>query len=177
MKFSKRTERNERLGAALRRGDPASAEADLAPEEAQAMRRAVLLAVPETEPRRTFRLAPALAAGAVAVLSLVVALSLWRMHGATPVPPALPDRAPAVSAPAVPPAFPSPDAVAVVSPPPPVPLAPARRRQSERRPRMTARPAVPVPAQEPAPETTTPMRQVQFSTAGGTRIIWLLPAR
>jgi len=164
------TDRNERLGAALRQGDPAGGETGLAPADAQAMRRAVLSRVAEPEPRRSFRLAPAFAAAAVAVLSTLVALSLWRMHGpepGQPVSPAVP-ASPIAPAPAVPSPALSPDVVAVVSPPPPVHA--VRRR--ERRPRIAETPAVPSPAPEPAP-----MRQVQFSAPGGTRIIWLLPTR
>ena len=172
MNSSQRTDRNERLGAALRRGDPASEETALAPAETQAMRRAVLSTVAETAPetRWAFRLAPAFAACAVAVLSLGVALSLWRMHGpepGRPAPPSVP--APVAPAPAVPSPVPSPDVVAVVSPPPSVHA--VRRRE---RPRV----AVPSPDPEPEPEeATVPMRQVQFSAPGGTRIIWLLPTR
>src|SRR6185369_1984182 len=162
MNRSKRMDRNERIGAALRRGDPASEETGLSPAEAQAMRRAVLSAA--TEPRWAFRWAPAFAAGAVAVLSLAVGLSLWRMRGPAPVSPVAP--APVQPAPSaavsVPPAFPSPTVVAVVVPPPPAHT--ARRREPARPPGAEAR-----------PETTAPTLQVQFSTAGGTRIIWLLP--
>jgi len=174
-------DRNERIGAALRRGDPASEETGLSPAEAQAMRRAVLSAA--TEPRWAFRWAPAFAAGAVAVLSLAVGLSLWRMRGPAPVSPVAP--APVQPAPSaavsVPPAFPSPTVVAVVVPPPPAHT--ARRREPARRPRVaetTETPEMPeTPARPPGaearPETTAPTLQVQFSTAGGTRIIWLLP--
>ncbi len=179
MNSSQPMDRNERLGETLRQGDPASGETGLAPVEIQAMRRAVLSAVSETvpEPRRSFRLAPAFAAGAVAVLSLVVALSLWRMHGPEPGRPV----SPAVPAPAVPSPVPSPvqspDVVAVISPPPPVHT--VRRRERTRVKEMRAvPPAVPSPDPETEPEeATVPMRQVQFSAPGGTRIIWLLPTR
>ncbi|HEY2738867.1 MAG TPA: hypothetical protein VGK45_10710 [Thermoanaerobaculia bacterium] len=168
MNSSQRTDRNERLGEVLRQGDPASGETGLAPAETQAMRRAVLSAVAAPEPRWSFRLAPAFAAGGVAVLSLVVALSLWRTHGSEPGQPVAPIvPAPSVPSPGLSPIL-SPDVVAVVSPPPPVHA--VRRR--ERRPRIAKTPAVPSPAPEPAP-----MRQVQFSAPGGTRIIWLLPTR
>jgi len=176
MNSSQPMDRNERLGAALRRGDPASEETGLSPAEAQAMRRAVLASALETapEPRRAFRRAPAFAACAVAVLSLVVGLSLWRTHGPEPGQPA----PPIAPAPAAPSPIPSPNVVAVVSPPPPVHA--VRRR--ERRPRITETraemPAVPSLAPEPeVAEATAPARQVQFSAPGGTRIIWLLPAR
>jgi hypothetical protein len=147
----------------------------------QAMRRAVLATAVETAPerRRAFRLAPAFAACAVAVLSLVVGLSLWRMHGPEPGQPISPTVPVVPAFPVAPaPAVPSPDVVAVVSPPPPVHAV----RRKERRPRVAEMPAVPpaVPSLAPEPEmaeAAAPARQVQFSAPGGTRIIWLLPAR
>lgn len=172
MNPSQGTDRNERLGAALRRGDPASEEAGLSPGEMQAMRRAVLSAASEKAPRRAFRLAPAFAAGAVAMLSLAVALSLWRMHEPGLVAPAAPVSTPAVPVPTDP-ASQSPMAVAVAMPAPPAHA--ARRREPARRPRIAERPAVHETVPEAEPDTAVPMRQVQFSTAGGTRIIWLLP--
>jgi hypothetical protein len=178
MNQSERMDRNERLGAALRRGDPASEETGLSPAEIQAMRRAVLTKALETGPetaRRSYRLAPVFAAGAVAVLSLVVTLSLWRMRGPEPVTPVLPAPAPVGAEPSVPPAFQSPAAVAVAVPPPPAHG--VRRRERARRPLVAEEPAA-GPARPPEtglePEEA-PLRQVQFSTAGGTRIIWLLP--
>jgi len=168
MNQSKRMDRNERIGAALRRGDPATEETGLSLAETQAMRRAVLSAVETaTEPRRVFGWAPAFAAGAVAVLSLAVGLSLWRMRGPEPVVPVAAVAAPAASSPAVPPVFASPTAVAVVLPPP---AHPARHRERARRTRV-AEPDVPAAPPSPA---DAPTRQVQFSAPGGTRIIWLL---
>jgi hypothetical protein len=33
------------------------------------------------------------------------------------------------------------------------------------------------PVEEIAPQESVPTRQVQFATAGGTRVIWMLPER
>jgi hypothetical protein len=168
--------RNERLREALRRGDPAAGEAGLSPLEAQAMRRTVLAAVPA--PRRSFRLVPAFTAAAVVVLSFVVTLGLWRAHDhrtVAPVPAAPAETPPAVTPPAPAPPEPS-RTVAVVPAPPPSRSVPAAHPAPVRLPR-TANPPSPVSPPHPsAEEAEEPaMRQVQFSTPGGTRIIWLLP--
>ncbi|HEY2293264.1 MAG TPA: hypothetical protein VGM86_21400, partial [Thermoanaerobaculia bacterium] len=64
---------DERLRQILRQGDPAGEDAGLTPDEARAMRRTVLTAVPE----RKRRLLPILAlAGAVATAALIAVLLL-----------------------------------------------------------------------------------------------------
>jgi hypothetical protein len=176
MKEKEPTDRNARLREVLRRGDPGGNGAGLTSEEAQAMRRTVLSAVPE--PKERFRLAPVFFTAAAMVLSCVVGLSLWRAHDGIdhPVPPvqsAVSEPSPAPQA--VRPAEPHPEtsvAVAVVSPQaPPRTLRSTRPRDSVKHPSAPDRPVEEVKAEEPR-ETTT--RQVQFSAPGGTRIIWLL---
>jgi len=171
--------RSDNVREALRRGDPAAGETGLSPAETQAMRRAILTAVPAE--RRPFRLVPAFAAAAVAVLSLAVALGLWRAHEPQPVqpvqqtPPApLVTPAPSIpSAPAESPTVAIPGA-AVQSPPA---IHASRRLHATHHPAIRlAQARKPVhPVAEDLDET--PTRQVQFSTPGGTRIIWLLPAK
>jgi hypothetical protein len=189
MSFS---DRHERLRQTLRGGDPAGEETGLSAAEEQAMRRAVLSAAPE-RPARTFRLAPAFAAAAVAVLSALVTLDLWRAHEERREPMAVPgasapapETAPETAAPA-----PAPEAVAVTPPPAPHPRplshAPSRRPgEGRRHPKnfplsrglggsVGEGAGGEGPAVEPAEPPAQSMRQVQFSTPGGTRIIWLLP--
>jgi hypothetical protein len=186
----KHEERSIRLREALRRGDPAANEAGLTTEEAQAVRRAMLSAAPA--PRRRFLPAPVFAtlAGTAAVaLSLAVAVGLWRSHESTP-PPVQP----------VPPAaraLPAPPVAAAAPMAPMAPMAPRiaePRREPARVARAVRRAPVRRPARrEAAPDQTvlaanatdgatekpavTATRQVQFSTPGGTRIIWLLPEK
>jgi len=172
--------RSEDMREALRRGDPAADETGLSPAETQAMRRAVLTAVPAE--RRPLRLVPAFAAAAVAVLSFAVALGLWRAYEAQPVrtvqqaPPA-PRVTPAPSVPSIPP----PPAETAASPGAAIQSSPAistsRRLHSPHHPAVRlAKARKPVhPVVEDSDET--PTRQVQFSTPGGTRIIWLLPEK
>jgi hypothetical protein len=174
--------RSEDVREALRRGDPAAGETGLSPAEAQAMRRAILTAVPAE--RRPFRLIPAFAAAAVAVLSLAVALGLWRAHEPQPVqpvqqtPPA-PQVTPAPSVPSIPSApAETPTAAiagAAVQSPPAIHTPPRLHAIHHPAVRL-AQARKPV---HPAAEDTdeTPTRQVQFSTPGGTRIIWLLPEK
>ncbi|MFL6231599.1 MAG: hypothetical protein ACJ76N_00530 [Thermoanaerobaculia bacterium] len=156
---------DERLRQILRQGDPAEGDG-MTLEEAREMRRTVLTAVPE---RR--RLLPLLAlAGAVATAVLLAVLLL------RPEPVPAPHRVAAASAPPAPPV-----AQAPVQPAPaPRPL----QERAERRPvhrhhppyhRRLAVPATPAINDTLASlETADTERQVQFSTPGGTRIIWIL---
>jgi hypothetical protein len=174
MKGQETMERDERLRAALRRGDPAAEAEGLTAEEAQAMRRTMLSAVPAEKER--FRLLPVWVTAAVAVLSCVVGLSLWRAHDQPPV------TEPAA---ALRPVLPAPPMTVAQAPAPPAPAAvrpavavpPVR---SERAVRPLPRPApVVTPPTAPEPQAqslSAPMRQVQFSAPGGTRIVWMLPA-
>ena len=162
---------DERLRDLLREADPAAGEPGLAPEEVQAMRRAVLTAIPE--PRR--RWIPIAALAGSALVALLLAVLLLRPASRGPV---MPPRQP-VQVTQVPP-----EPVPVRPPTPePVVAEPEKPRQT-RSPRKRPEPA-PVDVAETAPaslpeapeveatvaaETT----QIQFSTPGGTRIIWVL---
>jgi hypothetical protein len=159
---------DERLRQMLRQGDPAGGDGALTPDEARAMRRTVLTAVPE----RKRRLLPIFAlAGAVATAVLIAVLLLRPEPVKTPVP------APRIATAPAPPAPPA--AQAPVEPAPPAQKVedqrPAHRRPRQphhRRPTVQAAPE----AQDTLAslETAEPERQVQFSTPGGTRIIWIL---
>ncbi len=154
---------DERLRQSLRQGDPAGGDGGLTPDEARAMRRTVLTAVPE----RKRRLLPIFAlAGGLATAVLIAVLLL------KPEP---------VKAPA-----PAPRIAAAPAPAAPIPVEPAPRPpvEKERRPVHRGHPQHhhrPVPPAAPAIhdtvaalESAEPERQVQFSTPGGTRIIWIL---
>jgi hypothetical protein len=155
---------DERLRQILRQGDPAGEDGGLTPDEARAMRRTVLTAIPE----RTRRLLPVLAlAGALATAALIAVLLLLR-----------PAPAPAPARVAVAPVPPAPQVAQVPIPPAPRPSqeeeerVPAHRRHSGHHPRRPAAP--PIHDTLASLETADTQRQVQFSTPGGTRIIWIL---
>lgn len=150
------------LRSILRKGDPAAGEPGLTPEEVRGMRRAVLSAVPE--PRRRGWLVPVLAGAAALIVA--VALILWQPESEV--------------------------VTAAVRPPvvrPPLPLAGEGRGEGAVQAEKT--PPLPSPAlqergperereKKPEPEpiviaqAETPPTQIQFSTPGGTRIIWML---
>jgi hypothetical protein len=163
----------------LREGDPAAGEPGLHPEEVRAMRRAVLTAAPE--PRRRFLLVPA-AAGLIVALGLVVLAVLWWRPVELSAPAREPERRAAVAAP--PAREPVPPAAVPQAPEPATEkaAAPAIARKPVRTRQPTVRPApAPDPPQEREPEPPMVLaqaepatRQVQFSTPGGTRIIWVL---
>jgi hypothetical protein len=151
---------DERIRQLLREGDPFAGESTLNPEEIREMRRTVLNALPDPR-ERWFRLLPALAlAGAAAVAVLIAVLALRPGSGAPPK--AAPPRMAAVPAPA---------------PPAPAPVAePALREETRKiQPRHHRRPSAPRP---PRTEETvaslegTALREIQFTTPGGTRILW-----
>lgn len=180
---SDRADRDERLHAALHRGDPAAGEPDLAPEEVRAMRRAVLTALDAvTEPRRAFRLVPAFALTAAVALAFVLGLAIWRSLGQDPTPPA-PRVADRPTAPA--PTPPAPEAPVVPEPPVRIATASPEPALQPVRPRRTHRtvhrsvPVSPIPSAPDRPveevDTEEPLtRQVQLTAPGGTRIIWML---
>ena len=150
----------------LRNGDPAADDPGLSPEEVQAMRRTVLSAVPE--PRRRGWLVP-VAVGAVLILAALVGLSLWRQ-------PAQPTRLAEERAVAPSPAQRgrvgegAPSSISAPKDPLPVPPHVNVARVVHPRPR-------PVPKPEPDVElarTESQQQQIQFSTPGGTRVIWVL---
>ncbi len=158
---------DERLRQILRQGDPAG-DGGLAPAEARAMRRTVLTAIPE----RKRRLLPVLAlAGAVAT-AVLIAVFLLKPEPA-PAPPRI------ATAPA-PPA--SPIARIPVRPEPRPPQAGEARGPVHREPRhhphhrrlARLRRSDDTLASLETTGADTAERQVQFSTPGGTRIIWIL---
>ena len=153
--------RDERLRRLLREADPAASDPGLTLDEAREMRRAVLSAVPE----RKRRLFPVFAtAGAV----LVAALILIAVLIPRPEKPSAPPR------------------IAVVPPkavqPPPPPREEPRlvedKAEEEKTPvRRTRRAPVhrePIEPEAVAVIASAEPQQIQFSTPGGTRIIWLL---
>jgi hypothetical protein len=154
----------DRLRQVLRLGDPAAPEPGLTADEAHAMRRAVLTAIPE--PRRRFAWLP-LAAGTAAllVLALAVALGPWRR------PPASPAQVAAVPTPAAAPSVPS-----TTTARGPVELSRPERRRPVRAPK--ALPVRPIRQDEPPRlAASPPVREIQFSTPGGTRVIWELSTK
>jgi hypothetical protein len=156
---------DERLRQILRQGDPAEGDGGLTPEEVRAMRRTVLTAIPE----RKRRLLPVLAlAGAVATAVLIAVLLLRP----APAPPRV-AAAPTPPAPPIAPAEPAPRPLQEREE-----RGPAPRHHSQHHHRRSAPPVAPAITDTLASlETTdaeTTERQVQFSTPGGTRIIWIL---
>ena len=181
--MSHRSDRDERLQAALHRGDPAAGNPELALEEVRAMRRAVLTALDAvTEPRRAVRLIPAFALTAAVVLAFVLGLAVWRSLGQDPAPPAprVADRpaapVPRPQAPEAPVVPEPPVRIATASPEPA--LQPVRPRRTHRAVHRSA-PIFPIPSapDRPVEEVDTEellTRQVQLTAPGGTRIIWML---
>jgi hypothetical protein len=169
-------ERSNDLNRRLRAGDPFAGESGLTPEEVRAMRRAVLTAQPE--PRR--RLLPALAmAGAAAAALLIAVLAFRPGPGASPQPQPAPQRA-AVAVPEA--ARP----VVVAEQPRPAVTTEMSEKPTETRRAHLRRHRRPSAAETPSPDTAlaalhpaapddgTAIREIQFSTPGGTRIIWTL---
>jgi hypothetical protein len=160
---------DERLRQILRQGDPAGGDGGLTPDEARAMRRTVLTALPE----RKRRLPPVFAlAGVVATAALIAVLLLRPEPAQAPVPP----RIATVPAPQSAPIAQIPAGLA----PQPSPQEEASKEEG-RRPVHRHRQHHPRPPASPEAhdtlaslETAQPERQVQFSTPGGTRIIWIL---
>jgi len=166
--------RDERLRSLLREADPAASDAGLSLDEVRDMRRAVLTAIPE----RRRRLFPVLAtAGAVlaAVLLLIVVFLPRPDSGKAPAPPrvaALPHRT-------------TPPKAVQPSPQPREEPRPREEEKQEERKKTIVRPkrrapAAPIPSPvSEEPEAVAALaeaggQQIQFSTPGGTRIIWVL---
>jgi len=161
--------RDERLRRLLREADPAAGEPGLATDEIHAMRRAVLTAIPESKPR----FAPALVGAAAAVLVAIAVLSLWPRPESNVAP------APSKGISKI--------AVEKVTPPPTpgmnprtTPVTTVAAGLRARRPvRSTPHRARHGRTEEPQRlaqqnETEPRTRQIQFSTTGGTRVIWIL---
>jgi hypothetical protein len=166
-----RETRDERLRRLLREADPAATDFGLTLDEVREMRRTVLTA---PEPRR--RLVPAFGlAGAAAVALVLIAVLVFRPH---------PEKSPAPAIAAVP-HRPEPPRAVVQTPPPKEEPSPREEREEKK---TTARRKRRAPIVRPAPalpEATAVLaaaepldaaepQQIQFSTPGGTRIIWLL---
>jgi hypothetical protein len=166
--------RDERLRRLLRDSDPAGGETGLTTEEVQPIRRKVLTAAPET--RRHWLQSPALAGAALAALILAVAWAMWpsrpdmnvRATAGVPsgtqqalvVPPGTTAGSPAASAPG------GEGVVAEKSAAPP---------PGENRPRRIRKPTRAPTSPEPDQVAAqVEERQIQFSTPGGTRVIWIL---
>ena len=168
---------NEELRSILRKGDPAAGDPGMTPEEIQAMRRAVLAAVPER--KRRGWLVPVLAGAAALIVAAVIAVSLW---------PAPSKEVVAVRPPAVRPPLPlagegrgeGPVVQAEKTPPhrPSAGLPASREREPPPTPRKKRvvhhEPEPVVVAQVEPSATPEATHQIQFSTPGGTRIIWVL---
>ncbi len=160
----------DRLRHILRQGDPAANEPGLTPEEVHAMRRAVLTAAPE--PRRQRAWLPLVATGAAALLTLAlaVAFGLWYR----PQAPGSPVQAPVQVG-----AVPTPTAAPAVTAPAPVRIStPASRHPARAMRAVRARKDPPVhQADAPVLTASLPVREIQFSTPGGTRVIWELSGK
>jgi hypothetical protein len=169
-------ERSNDLNRRLRAGDPFLGESGLTPEEVRALRRTVLTAQPE--PRR--RLLPALALAGAAAAVLLIAVFAFR-PGSDAIPPA----PQAAAAPAHLPPGPAPEGRLQTAEAAPATAAPTTERAETRKPHLRLHrrpPAGETPAPNTAlaalnpspPEDGTAIREIQFSTPGGTRIIWTL---
>jgi hypothetical protein len=157
---------DERIHQILREGDPFAEEPGLSPEEIREMRRTVLNAIPD-HPERRFRLLPALALAGVAAVAVLIAVLILRQNPeGTPKP--APPRMAAAPVPIPPPSAPAADLVPreetrTVQP------RPHRRRAVTRRPRTEDAVASLEGPKEPE---ETAVREIQFTTPGGTRILW-----
>lgn len=151
---------DEKLREILKRGDPAAGDPGMTPEEIREMRRVVLSAIPE--PRRRGWLVPVMAGAAALILAAVIALTLWKpepqKQAVRPPLPRAGEGAPVVAEKKT---LPSPAPQERESPPSPV-------REPEPEPEPQPEPEPVVLAQADGPT------QIQFSTPGGTRIIWVL---
>jgi hypothetical protein len=155
----------DRLREVLRQGDPAAQEPALTDHEFHAMRRAVLTAPPE--PRRQVGWFPLLATGAAALLALALAVALGPWH--RPPAPAQMAVGPAPAAtPSVPPA------ISAINVPPQTPM--KTSRLATRRPVRSRRVLPNRQDDAPTLAASLPVREIQFSTPGGTRVIWELSA-
>ncbi|HSS78517.1 MAG TPA: hypothetical protein VLV54_17460 [Thermoanaerobaculia bacterium] len=158
----------DRLREVLKLGDPVAQEPGLTADEFHAMRRVVLTATPE--PRRQVAWLPVVATGSAVLLALALAVALGPWH-----------RSPAPGAPAQPPvqvaAVPTPRAATPVTQIAPAVPAPEPGKSSTHGHRRPARERKTLPIhQDDAPLLTAslPVREIQFSTPGGTRVIWEL---
>ncbi|HEV7506419.1 MAG TPA: hypothetical protein VGS07_16065 [Thermoanaerobaculia bacterium] len=163
MNADQHPEPSDRLRQALRQGDPAAHEPGLTADEVHTIRRAVLTAAPE--PRRQTAWFPLVATGAAALLALALAVAFGPWH--RPQAPKSPVQMAAVPTPVAAPLVPP-----VMTPQPVKSSRPARRHSV----RATQAPeALPKPPNDsPILMASLPVREIQFSTPGGTRVIWEL---
>jgi hypothetical protein len=164
--------KSDELRSILRKGDPAAGDPGLTPEEVQAMRRTVLSAVPE--PRRRGWLVPAMVTAAALVLAAVLALSLWQpgmdVAGPEPSPPWPPS--PTSPFPSLGEGGTGEQKIAIQG----RVEAPLSRRGGRGGGRGDGGEGLRKP-EPPEPEpivVVAHQTQIQFSTPGGTRIIWVL---
>jgi hypothetical protein len=170
-------DRAERLRRILREADPAAGMEDLAPEEIAAMRRAMLNSLREERPAFAWRV-PALAAATLAALALAGILWLrWNGSGGETQ-----AAAPMHPAPLAPPAVRGPQAPRLAQAPEARQGTPAlepRPEPGSNAPQPTHRHSHSGPGElrAPPPPAATAVeaavREVQFSTPGGTRIVWV----
>jgi len=170
----------ERLRALLREGDPAGASEPLAADEVQAMRRGMLgaLRAARAEERPAPWRLPVFAAAALAgVAGAVLGALAWRSGlDVKPVEPA-PLVAVAPPAPSLPPEAlePPPATHHQAEPEARAPRSPQPRQARPPAGRRPPHPEAPVrlasTGSSPAPVPV--VREVQFSTPGGTRIVWV----
>jgi hypothetical protein len=159
---------DDRLRQVLWKGDPAVQDAGLSPDEVHAMRRTVLTAIPES--RRRLAWLPLGIAGFAGTAALILLVfGFW--HRPAAVPPAAPRMA-TVATP-----VPAPSET-------PEPVVPSERPVRNPRPphRRAVRRPQPPPVRHDEPvtlaslpdEPASAVREIRFSTPGGTRIIWEL---
>jgi hypothetical protein len=174
--------RDERLRRLLREADPGQGETGLTMEEVRAMRRTVLTAAPE--PRRTFAFRPVAVGAVMAALVAIVTLLMWPSSESTmpvrPVPSKVAEKSPVVV-----------KKSPITEQPSPPPSSGMNSRATEGVPSGTRRIPVPSGTTKGSPATSAPgdriaaadipeneddvrTRQIQFSTPGGTRVIWIL---
>jgi hypothetical protein len=165
----------DRLRQALRQGDPAAQEPGLTADEVHTMRRTVLTAIPE--PRRPMAWFPLVATGAAALLALALAVAFWHRSPVPDSPVQAPVRMAAVPVP-IPAAVPTVRPVAATSQGPVKVSRPALRHPARTVRAPKALPVSPI-RQDDTPVLTAslPVREIQFSTPGGTRVIWELSGK
>lgn len=162
-----RETRDERLRRLLREADPAASDPGLTLDEVRDMRRTVLSAVPE----RRRRLFPVFAtAGAVLVAALILIAVL--IPRPSPEKPPAPPQVAVVPPKAVQPPLPPQEKLKVAEEKVEEKKTPVRRKR--RAPRLPVVQPVPAEPEATAVIASAEPQQIQFSTPGGTRIIWLL---
>jgi type IV secretory pathway VirB10-like protein len=170
-----RQTRDERLRRMLREGDPAAGEPGLSPEELREMRRNVLNAIPE---RRSRRLPAFVWAGAaLAALAVLLGALVLRRNEVAPAPAprvaAVVERTERTAATAG-------TAGTEKAEKTEEPVKAAKKKPVRHRRRAPAAPAPSVTSESPdrlasaAPVEPEEPQQIQFSTPGGTRIIWVI---